>query len=176
MVVNGKCDNILVVLFAHCDQCKECFFADAICNTKACRSQFASYHSDLCYCTGHTYAAGAFVAISHDYLIMRNKKGWFCFPEVNIKRSFTVGYMNLAKLVEVVYSNFQCMHSVIRKICLTFQMKVNKPFDSHFSCYATTPPTSIAHAEVTLVLLLVTVLLVLFFCTFKDQVLIFCNS
>lgn len=116
MVVNGKCDNILVHNWS--SVCT-LLFADAICNTKACRSQFASYHSDLCCCTGHTYAAGAFVAISHDYLIMRNKKGWFCFPEVNINRSFTVGYMNLAKLVEVVYSNFQCMRSVIRKICLT---------------------------------------------------------
>ena len=46
---------------------------------------------------GHTYAAGAFIAICHDYMIMRDKRGWFCFPEVNIKRQFTVGYMKLAQ-------------------------------------------------------------------------------
>ncbi len=48
---------------------------------------------------GHTYAAGAFIAICHDHMMMRDQKGWFCFPEVKISRDFSVGYMNLAKLV-----------------------------------------------------------------------------
>ena len=46
---------------------------------------------------GHAYAAGAFVAICHDYMVMRSGRGWFCFPEVNINRNFTVGYLKLAK-------------------------------------------------------------------------------
>ncbi len=57
--------------------------------------------SPLCLslCPGHTYAGGVFIAITHDYLIMRNKKGWFCLPEVKINRNFPVGYMNLIKYV-----------------------------------------------------------------------------
>ncbi len=50
-------------------------------------------------CPGHTYAGGVFIAITHDYLIMRSKKGWFCLSEVKINRNFSVGCLNLIKYV-----------------------------------------------------------------------------
>lgn len=50
--------------------------------------------------SGHTYAAGAHLAISHDYVIMRAEKGWFCFPEVKINLSFPAGYLSLMKYVQ----------------------------------------------------------------------------
>ena len=34
--------------------------------------------------SGHTYGAGAFLALAHDYRVMNNEKGWFCLNEVHI--------------------------------------------------------------------------------------------
>jgi enoyl-CoA hydratase/carnithine racemase len=40
---------------------------------------------------GHCYAAGAMLALAHDARIMREDRGFLCFPEVDIKMSFTAG-------------------------------------------------------------------------------------
>jgi enoyl-CoA hydratase/carnithine racemase len=40
---------------------------------------------------GHCYAAGAMLALAADVRIMREDRGFLCFPEVDIKMSFTVG-------------------------------------------------------------------------------------
>jgi enoyl-CoA hydratase/carnithine racemase len=40
---------------------------------------------------GHCYAAGAMFALAHDARIMRDDRGFLCFPEVDIKMSFSPG-------------------------------------------------------------------------------------
>lgn len=40
---------------------------------------------------GHCYGAGAMLALSHDTRMMREDRGFFCFPEVNIGMAFTAG-------------------------------------------------------------------------------------
>lgn len=40
---------------------------------------------------GHCYAAGAMLALAHDAIIMRQDRGYFCLPEVDINIPFTPG-------------------------------------------------------------------------------------
>jgi enoyl-CoA hydratase/carnithine racemase len=38
---------------------------------------------------GHAFAAGAMLAIAHDYKLMRQDRGYFCLPEVDIQIPFS---------------------------------------------------------------------------------------
>ncbi|MFI8632323.1 enoyl-CoA hydratase/isomerase family protein [Microbacterium sp. NPDC077663] len=40
---------------------------------------------------GHAFGAGAMLALAHDFRLMDAERGFFCFPEVNIKIPFTSG-------------------------------------------------------------------------------------
>lgn len=40
---------------------------------------------------GHAFGAGAMLAMAHDHRVMRTERGYFCFPEVDIKIPFTHG-------------------------------------------------------------------------------------
>ena len=40
---------------------------------------------------GHAFGAGAMLAMAHDYRVMRDDRGYFCFPEVDIRIPFTTG-------------------------------------------------------------------------------------
>jgi enoyl-CoA hydratase/carnithine racemase len=41
--------------------------------------------------TGHAFGAGAMLAMAHDARVMRADRGFFCFPEVDIRIPFTDG-------------------------------------------------------------------------------------
>lgn len=44
---------------------------------------------------GHAFGAGAMLAIAHDWRVMREDRGFFCFPEVDIRIPFTPGMASL---------------------------------------------------------------------------------
>lgn len=46
---------------------------------------------------GHAFAAGAMLALAHDYRVMRADRGFFCLPEVDIKIPLTPGMTALIK-------------------------------------------------------------------------------
>ena len=46
---------------------------------------------------GHAYAAGAMLATAHDYRVMREDRGFFCYPEVDIRIPFTAGMTALVR-------------------------------------------------------------------------------
>lgn len=52
---------------------------------------------------GHAFAAGAMLALTHDYRVMRTDRGYFCLPEVDLGLSFTPGMAALiqARLTKV---------------------------------------------------------------------------
>jgi enoyl-CoA hydratase/carnithine racemase len=46
---------------------------------------------------GHSFAAGAMLALAHDYRVMRADRGFFCLPEVDIKIPLAPGMNSLIR-------------------------------------------------------------------------------
>ncbi len=80
--------------------------------------------------SGHAFAGGAIMSCAFDYRFMRNDRGWFCFPEIDIKIPFTpilnaivLKAMPIAKLNEMQLSGErltadECLdYKIIKKSC-----------------------------------------------------------
>lgn len=68
------------------------FVADA---EKLFARVLAAPYITVAACNGHTFAAGAMLALAHDFRVMRSDRGYFCLPEVDIKIPFTPGMNSL---------------------------------------------------------------------------------
>ena len=41
---------------------------------------------------GHAFGAGSMLGVAHDFRVMRADRGYYCFPEVDIRIPFTPGW------------------------------------------------------------------------------------
>ena len=116
----------LVWLHAQDDAAKQ-QFSDAF-NTVLCRIALLNTPTIACL-NGNAYAGGAILAAATDYRVMRNDRGRFCFPEVNIKIPFSPVTRDIVNLLPnqkaikdmvltgVAYTGIECLeHDLVRSI------------------------------------------------------------
>ena len=58
---------------------------------------------------GHAFAGGAMLAIAHDFKVMREDRGYFCLPEVEINIPFTPGMTALVQARNLKRSAHEAM-------------------------------------------------------------------
>lgn len=46
---------------------------------------------------GHAFGAGAFVVLAHDHVVMRDDRGYVCWPEVHLQMPFSPGLMAMIR-------------------------------------------------------------------------------
>ena len=102
-------------------------FGDAF-NTVLCRIALLNAPTVACI-NGNAYAGGAILAAATDYRVMRNDRGRFCFPEVNIKIPFSTVTKDIVNLLPnqqaikdmvltgVAYTGIECLeHHIVKSI------------------------------------------------------------
>jgi enoyl-CoA hydratase/carnithine racemase len=47
---------------------------------------------------GHAFAAGGMLAIGHDFRVMREERGYFCLPEIDLKRALSAASVALVQV------------------------------------------------------------------------------
>ena len=52
------------------------------------------------YFKGHTFAGGAFMAMCHDYRVMRSDRGWISWNETHLKMPIGDALMEILKYVK----------------------------------------------------------------------------
>lgn len=63
--------------------------------TRFCQRLTTFPHPTVAAINGHAYAAGAVVALAHDYRIMRQDRGYFCLPEIDLKVALPQGLLEM---------------------------------------------------------------------------------
>lgn len=58
---------------------------------------------------GHAFGAGAMLALSCDFAVMRDDRGFFCLPEVSLKMGFTQGMATLLRSRLPYQTAVECM-------------------------------------------------------------------
>jgi enoyl-CoA hydratase/carnithine racemase len=58
---------------------------------------------------GHCFAAGAMLALAHDWRVMRDDRGFFCLPEVDIGLPFSAGMDSLIRAKLPISAAFESM-------------------------------------------------------------------
>ena len=48
---------------------------------------------------GHAFGAGAFAILAHDYAVMREDRGFVCWPEVHLQMTFSPGLMAMIRSI-----------------------------------------------------------------------------
>ncbi|MFA4929404.1 MAG: enoyl-CoA hydratase-related protein, partial [Patulibacter sp.] len=56
---------------------------------------FAANVATVAAIQGHAFAAGAMLSLTHDAIVMREDRGYWCVPEVDIRIPFTPGMVSL---------------------------------------------------------------------------------
>eukprot|EP01087_Luapelamoeba_hula_P019100 TRINITY_DN6281_c0_g1_i1.p1 TRINITY_DN6281_c0_g1~~TRINITY_DN6281_c0_g1_i1.p1 ORF type:complete len:177 (-),score=26.65 TRINITY_DN6281_c0_g1_i1:53-583(-) len=51
----------------------------------------------ICAINGHAYGAGFYLALCHDYRVMRSDKGWVCIPAANLGITLPPSLIELAR-------------------------------------------------------------------------------
>ncbi|MEZ5166125.1 MAG: enoyl-CoA hydratase/isomerase family protein [Acidimicrobiales bacterium] len=58
---------------------------------------------------GHAFGAGAFAVIAHDHAVMRDDRGYVCWPEVHLQMTFSPGLLAMVKHLLPVDAGWMAM-------------------------------------------------------------------
>jgi enoyl-CoA hydratase/carnithine racemase len=92
--------------------------------------------------TGHAFGAGAFLATACDYRFMNSHRGYFCFPEIDLKMDFLPGVLHMMihklpdyKLPDLVYTGKRAgadeleRYFIVEKACPSVEETIQTAMD-----------------------------------------------